>query len=221
MRDRTDTLERKLHVLEQKLEPRSTFGGAELMEVETVPASRNVTMVATHSNTEANQTFVVPLRLTEPINVYRLSFVAKKSEADAVASVAFALYQGRPPALNRANPVESAFELELFRVLGSAELTDTNEKRYSITLDKELLVNPRVGYYFLGFQASGAKAKLLCPEFGFASGTMRSAWKTSSTGATTGDFARSITTQSASTYVPYAVLRSFAGVRMFGGTEDS
>lgn len=222
MRDKTDGLERRLRQIENRLAPRDVFGGGELMEVETVPASRNVTMVATHSDAEANRTFVVPLRVPDPIRVYRLSFVAKTSNADSAAGVAFAVYRAKPPALSRSNPVDSSFDLELFRVLGKQTLTDTSAKRYSITLDKELLIDPKVGYYFLGFQAAGAKTKLLCPEFGFASGTMRSAWKTSSTGATTGSFARSISTQSESTYVPYAVLRSFAGVRMLGhGTEDA
>jgi hypothetical protein len=192
------------------------------MEVETVPASRNVTMVATHSDANANKTYVVPLRLAQAIRVYRVSFVAKTSDSESAGRVGFAVYRAKPPALDRSNPVDSSFDLQLYRSLGTQTLTDTSAKRYSITLDKELLIDPKVGYYFLGFQASGAKTKLLCPEFGFASGTMRSAWETTSTGATTGSFAQVVSTQSVSTYVPYVVLRSFAGVRMFGhGTEDA
>jgi len=223
MKPRTaDNLDRRLRVVERAASPSTTFGGGELMEVETVPASRNVTMVATHSDDDANKTWVVPLRLPRATRAYRASFVAKTTDTDDDTKVAFAIYRAVPPALDKGNPVAASFQLELYRTLGIQGLTDTDAKRYSITPTKELFLDPRVGYYFLGFQASGAKAKLLCPEFGFAKGTMRSAWKTASTGSATGAFAQTITTQPASTYVPYVVLRSFAGVRMLGhGTEDA
>ena len=217
----TDNLDRRLRVVEKSSKANVAYGGTELMEVETVSSSRNVTMVATHSSDDAAKTWVVPLRLSDLIRVYRCSFVAKTTTSGE--DCAFAVYRASPPSLSKDAPVDSTFNLTHYRTLGRVRLTSTLAQRYSITLDKELLLDPKAGYYFIGFQASGEKVKFLCPEYGFAGGTMRSAWKTTTdAGSTTGEFPSKLTTATSSTHVPYVVLRSFSGVRMLGNaTEDS
>jgi len=218
----TDGLDRRLQRIEKTVAPPTGFSGNALAETETVLAGRNVTMVATHSDTDARKTWAVPLRLSAPIRAYQASFVAKSNDADEVVHVALAVYRAEAPMLDKSAPVEASFNLELFRTLGTIAVSGTTPQRYSITLERELLLNPQVGYYFIGFQTSGVKAKLLCPEFGFASGTMRATWKTTNEASTgIGDFPQTLTTDAASTFTPWIVLRSFAGVRMLGNaTED-
>ena len=214
------TIERRIKTLERA---RRDEEAPRIHETETVSPTgdSSADFVHTHSSAEDNAVFVVPLRLSGVIQVRQASIAVFAAAERSAQRFALAIYKYNFGPLDRDSPLtEKPFQLRLVAKFGSGlgPAGSASATRLNLSVDREIILNPRTGEFFVAYQTT-QYGKLLCPGVSLGAYASRRGRKTSYLGSEVGDMPDILSVSPKTASVPWVALRSTLGMRLYGDVE--
>ena len=180
-------------------------------------------MVATHSAAEANWTWLVPLKIEGVIRARRLSAIVQS--LTSAGNFTLGLYVADLSALGSKADRLSAQQPINFRLLAQARpfgVTAAIPVRYDADLNRDVVLDPRKGSYFVGYQASSANCRWLVPGSGGGLSGFLQGYKASGGAVVAGTLPDRLTRMKNGDAPPIlVVVRSAIGVQLYGHRQTA
>jgi hypothetical protein len=214
-------LERRLTAVERALASRAV---PEQHIAVTADNGSTTVMQSLHSGANEFRIVLAPLPLSGRLQVKRMwSVVDSSTGLGNAADFATALYRFAPRAYDRSSPIDvlgRPLTFELLKVLGTFTHLGGTETRYNVTLGSELVLDPRRGHYFIGFQGN-QYARWHSPQASQSTVSRPTCIPSQFVGTAVGEFPTTIREQPSTTAfaTPLFVLYSALGVRLYGNRE--